>query len=273
MKRILLFPAVLGMFSAAAWAQQPSATPPVEDQVVRISTNLIQIDVTVTDKNGKAVTGLGIDDFEVYENGQKQTLSATSFQARSMGGATVGAPIAVRAQSPATAASVTNTVITSPASVRRTIAIVVDDLNMSFGSVYYARRALRRYVEQQMEPGDLVAIVRTTGAVGALQQFTSDKRLLLAAVDAIRWNPMTSDVDPLTSVGQTPQDVSERFKSESDHIAAGQDDSGRSSGLVHPSVTQSKARDFNDLKNEKQFEAGIYAQAGLGTMRYIIRLP
>lgn len=271
MKKILLLPVTLGLFVIAASAQQPSATPP-DDQIVRISTDLIQIDVTVTDKNGKVVTGLGMEDFDVFENGQKQTLSAASYMARSMGGATVGSsPSAVGSQNPAVAGGRTATI--SPASVRRTIAIVVDDLNMSFGSVYYARRALRRFVEQQMEPGDLVAIVRTTGGVGALQQFSSDKRVLLAAVDAIRWNPMT-DVDPLTSIGQTPQDLSERFKSESDLAAqkAGGDTSGRTGNMrVHDSITQSKARDFNSQKNADQFGEGLYAQAGLGTMRYIIR--
>lgn len=272
MKKILLLPVTLGLFVIAASAQQPSATPPPEDQIVRISTDLIQIDVTVTDKNGKVVTGLGMEDFDVFENGQKQTLSAASYMARSMGGATVGSsPSAVVSQNPAVAGGRTATI--SPASVRRTIAIVVDDLNMSFGSVYYARRALRRFVEQQMEPGDLVAIVRTTGGVGALQQFSSDKRVLLAAVDAIRWNPMT-DVDPLTSIGQTPQDLSERFKSESDLAAqkAGGDTSGRTGNMrVHDSITQSKTRDFNSQKNADQFGEGLYAQAGLGTMRYIIR--
>lgn len=266
MKRIFLLPITLGFFLTAALAQQPTPSPP-EDQVVRISTDLIQIDVTVTDKDGKVVSGLGMDDFEVYENGQKQTLTTANFMKKSIGGASVGGANAV---APSQASGTTVTSI-APSSVRRTIAIVVDDLNMSFGSVYYARKALHRFVDQQMEPGDLVAIIRTAGAVGALQQFTSDKRLLTAAIDAIRWNPMTSEIEGLTPVGQTPQDVSERFRSESDRIAGGQDDSGRSSGLVHPSVTQSKARDYNDLKNANEFEAGLYAQASLGTMRYLIR--
>ena len=215
MKRIFLLPITLGFFLTAALAQQPTPSPP-EDQVVRISTDLIQIDVTVTDKDGKVVSGLGMDDFEVYENGQKQTLTTANFMKKSIGGASVGGANAV---APSQASGTTVTSI-APSSVRRTIAIVVDDLNMSFGSVYYARKALHRFVDQQMEPGDLVAIIRTAGAVGALQQFTSDKRLLTAAIDAIRWNPMTSEIEGLTPVGQTPQDVSERFRSESDRISA-----------------------------------------------------
>ena len=242
---------------------------PTEDQVVRISTELIQIDVTVTDKNGTVVSGLGMDDFEVYENGEKQNLTGASFMTKTIGGASVAGANSSAASQPGAATTLVTPV--TPSSVRRTIAIVVDDLNMSFGSVYYARRSLRRFVEEQMQSGDLVAIIRTAGAVGALQQFTSDRRLLLSAIDAIRWNPMTSEIEALTSVGQTPQDVSERFRSESDRIAAANDDSGRSSGLVHPSITQSKARDYNDLKNANEFEAALYAQASLGTMRYLIR--
>ncbi len=205
MRKLLFLSLTLGSFVVTAFGQQPTATPP-EDQVVRISTDLIQIDVTVIDKNGKSVPGLVADDFEVYENGEKQNLSGAYFMTRSMGGATIGGTPASVTRNAATPGSTTVTQL-SPGSVRRTIAIVVDDLNMSFGSIYYARRALRQFVEQQMEPGDLVAIIRTAGAVGALQQFTSDKQLLLAAIESIRWNPLTADADALASVGQTPQDI------------------------------------------------------------------
>lgn len=270
MKKFLFASAMLGLMFAVGSAQQPTSTPP--EDIVRISTELIQIDVTVTDKSGKVVPGLDINDFEVYENGEKQTLTGALFATRSIGGATVSNPAASAGQSnniPATA----DAVILAPRDVRRTIAIVVDDFTMSFGSVYYARVALRRFVEQQMQPGDLVAIIRTSGSVGALQQFTSDKRVLLAAINAIRWNPMTADVEALNPTGQTPQEVSERFTSESNHVAAvaGQDSSGRLSNMKpHESITQTKARDFSDLKNANPLQEGVYAQASLGTMRYIV---
>jgi hypothetical protein len=102
---------------------------------------------------------------------------------KSIGGATIGGDANAAGAKPGERVSTGAQTPLTPGSVRRTIAIVVDDLTMSFGSVYYARRALRRFVEQQMEPGDLVAIIRTTGSVGALQQFTSDKQVLLAAID------------------------------------------------------------------------------------------
>ncbi|HZM85398.1 MAG TPA: VWA domain-containing protein, partial [Blastocatellia bacterium] len=39
-------------------------------------------------------------------------------------------------------------------------------------------------------PGDLVAIIRTGAGMGALQQFTADKRLLYAAIERVRYNLM-----------------------------------------------------------------------------------
>src|SRR5918912_27660 len=73
-----------------------------------------------------------------------------------------------------------------PEQVRRTIALVVDDLGLSFESTAFVRQALKKFVDQQLQPGDLVAIIRTAGGIGALQQFTSDKRQLYAAIESIR---------------------------------------------------------------------------------------
>ena len=50
------------------------------------------------------------------------------------------------------------------------------------------RRALKKFVDEQMQPGDLVAIIRTSGGIGALQQFTADKRQLYAAIERVKWN-------------------------------------------------------------------------------------
>jgi len=63
--------------SAAAQQPVPAATPtptPQEESdedVVRITTNLVQFDAVVTDKQGRPVTDLRPEDFEVYANGRK----------------------------------------------------------------------------------------------------------------------------------------------------------------------------------------------------------
>ncbi len=56
-----------------------------------------------------------------------------------------------------------------------------------------------------MRPGDLVAIVRTSAGMGALQQFTMDKTLLYAALARVKYTESrvgVSSFAPLGSVGR-----------------------------------------------------------------------
>src|SRR4030095_5255596 len=76
-----------------------------------------------------------------------------------------------------------------PEQVHRTVALVVDDLGLSVGSIDQVKSSLKKFVDQQMQPGDVVAIIRTGSGAGALQQFTTDKRILYAAIGRIRWHP------------------------------------------------------------------------------------
>ena len=163
---------------------------PLDDEdVVRITTNLIQVDAVVTDKNGQPVTDLRADEFEIQENGEKQTITNFSY--------VPVVSVATRDEAepnPATKvdknAPPPPPVSLRPEQVRRTIALVVDDLGLSFESTYYVRRALNKFVDEQMQAGDLVAIIRTSKGVGALQQFTSDKRQLHLAIERVRWNQL-----------------------------------------------------------------------------------
>ena len=60
-------------------------------------------------------------------------------------------------------------------------------MSLSFESVYYTRRALRTFVERELLPTDLVALVRTGRSMGSLQSFTTDRRVLQAAIDSLQW--------------------------------------------------------------------------------------
>jgi VWFA-related protein len=64
---------------------------------------------------------------------------------------------------------------------------VVDDLALSYDNIVRVRNALRTFVERQMEPGDLMAVIRTGGGVAILEQFTTDKQILLEAIDLLKW--------------------------------------------------------------------------------------
>src|SRR2546428_8561177 len=61
-------------------AQQPSATPlqpprAGDEDVVRITTNLVQVDAVVTDKNGKPITDLKPEEVQISEDGKRQKIT------------------------------------------------------------------------------------------------------------------------------------------------------------------------------------------------------
>jgi VWFA-related protein len=273
MQKILFSLCCIAILTSIAFAQQPAATPTPspaddDDQVVKISTALIQVDVTVLDKNGNLVTDLTRDDFELFENGEKQQISNFSLVTRPVGSVTFDDAKNTNAPPAATTGTAATQTPIKRGDVRRTIALVVDDLNLSFASVYYTREALKKFVDRQMQPDDLVAIIRTGGSVGALQQFTSDKRLLYAAIEKIRWNAFASAMDPLTSVGQTNSDITDRFSRESGLVAEG---NPKSTTLLLPrDISPGNSKEDRTSKNTNSQEAGIYAQSALGSIKYII---
>ena len=175
-------------------AQRPSARqtpPPVDqDEVVRITTNLVQVDVVVT-KDGKQVTSLKAEDFELFEDGKPQTISHFSYAAIAPVPGTTGARTAVAAtpKNKNGPPDPSVPVAVRPHEVRRTIALLIDDMGMSAESVSGVRQQLHKFLDEQLEPNDLVAIIRTGGEVGSLQQFTTDRRVLHSALQNLRWNP------------------------------------------------------------------------------------
>jgi VWFA-related protein len=169
---------------------EPSPTPqrtaqqqPENDEVVRINSNLVQVDAVITDKSGKIVTDLKPEELEIFEDGRQQKITHFSYNITQT---PTAPPEKASASTDKTAGPMPPSRIKAE-DVRRTIALVVDDLGLSFQSTYYVRRALKKFVDEQMQPGDLVAIIRTSGGMGALQQFTSDKRQLYAAIDRVKF--------------------------------------------------------------------------------------
>src|SRR5215467_6557358 len=56
-------------------AKQPDAQTPPQEPTVRITTQLVQIDATVTDKKGEHVDDLTEDDFELAVDGKKENIT------------------------------------------------------------------------------------------------------------------------------------------------------------------------------------------------------
>ena len=205
--RIQLVLAFLLGFSAFLYAQQspapaarqskesPGEKPDVQteqaDDIVRITTNLVQVDAVVTTKDGKPVTDLRAEDFELLQDGRLQTITHFSYISNVPATASTSSNVAAtpKQKERGVIPSPTTAVTPRPHDARRTVALVIDDLGVSFESMAVLRDQMRKFLDEQLQPNDLVAIIRTGGEVGALQQFTTDRRLLYSALEHMKWNP------------------------------------------------------------------------------------
>src|SRR5262249_9282455 len=234
---------------SSAPTQQPSRIS-VED-VVRITTTLVQVDAVVTDKSGRQITDLRPDDFLVLQEGRPQRVAHLSYIA------TRSATTESTAKPAPTAKSSTPPVPVHlrPDQVRRTIALVVDDLGLSFASTAFVRKTLTRYVNEQMQPGDLVAIIRTSAGAGALQQFTNDRRQLLAAIDELRWHPIGRGVVSAF----TPEPTDELAQA-----AQGDPRAAIDAKLMAEAAAHAR-RELGQLREE------VFAVGTLGAVGYVVR--
>jgi VWFA-related protein len=174
--------------------QQPRGEVPLED-VIRVTTALVQTDVVVTDKNDRVIPDLKLEDFELYENGKKQQVKFIEYISVDTGRRSEGdRPSNI---APSVAEDVARDV--TARDLKRVFAFVVDDLTVAAPDLVYVRQALSDFVDNQMQEGDLVAIVRTVGGKGLLQQFTSDRRLLRRAVSQL--NVVTSPFSSFNAPG------------------------------------------------------------------------
>ncbi|HEY0171637.1 MAG TPA: VWA domain-containing protein [Pyrinomonadaceae bacterium] len=237
---------------------QPSPTPAEdagEDDVVRITSNLVQFDAVVTDRQGRLVTDLRPEEFEVLLDGKRQEISNFAFVAAAQPAA--AAPVRTPEARPDRSAPPPPPVPVRAGQVRRTIALVVDDLGTSATDLYYVKRALKKFVEEQMQPGDLAAVIQTGKGLGALQQFTGDRQLLQRAIDSVRWNPL----------GRAG--VSSFAAAERDPLAQAGGASGGNPAAAGQSSEPGDARDPGAALEE--FREGVFTVGTLGALDFIVR--
>lgn len=187
--KTLTFTLFLGffLFVSSVPAQNVKPTPVNnEDDVVKITTKLVQIDAVVTDKNGNQIKDLSIDDFELLQDGKPQKITDFSY----VNTETPGRSTAQNTIKNGTSVSAPPVRI-SPQNSGRIVTFIVDDGNCTASQVGMtaSREALIKFINEQMLPNDLVSIYQTRGGSSLLQQYTSDKSQLMRAARRIRWYP------------------------------------------------------------------------------------
>jgi len=185
---------LLGLFvfvalaaSLAAQSQQvPASQASQQTPTFKTQVEFVEVDALVTDQQGNFVRDLTKNDFQVFEDGKRQTISTFSL---------VDIPIE-RFERP----------LFSPRPIERDVqsnerpfdgrvyVLILDDLHVAPQRTARVRTAARQFIEQRLGANDLMAVIFTGGRSQDAQEFTSNKRLLLNAVDKFTGQKLESAV-------------------------------------------------------------------------------
>jgi VWFA-related protein len=175
--RILACACFIGSLTQAGASQDLPGAKQAEskDYSIKVTVDEVQLDAVVLDGRGNQIVDLTADDFQIYQDGKLQkTISALYI------------PDDRRSKKDSKLSTKSNPMLEN-AKVRQVIVFIIDDLKMTYESLHFARMAIRKFVETQMQPGDLVSILRIGEGTSASQMFCSDKTQLLSIVDHMRW--------------------------------------------------------------------------------------
>lgn len=176
---IICFALVSSLLLTPVTFSQESQKP--ADDVIRITTELVQTGVIVVDKQGKFVEGLKPEQFLLKVDGQPMTPSFVEHviagTAREQKVETSGA------NSPATPTA------SSPSYRGRTIIFFIDDLHLSADSVQRTRKGILEFVENEMSIEDQVAVASPSGQIGFLERLSDVKGVVRAAVNRLNHKP------------------------------------------------------------------------------------
>ena len=165
---IKIFLGCLMVLAIPAQAQNPQK-PQDEDDIVKVKSNLVNIDVIVKDKKGKYVSDLKAEDFTISENGTPQKIEFFD------------APL-TRPDS----ATATSEPLAAP---RNYVSLVLDSQTTDITNVKQVREGAIKYVREQVTDADVVAVLTVTNGLQMVQPFTQDKAKLIAALENFGLSP------------------------------------------------------------------------------------
>lgn len=162
---------VLGLFVLLAGGVLAAQQAPT----FKLAVAFVEVDAVVTDRAGNFVHDLKREDFQVFEDNKAQAITAFSI---------VDIPVE-RSQRPLFAsAPIEPDVRTNERPFDgRIYVMLVDDMQTNALRTQRVKTAGRLFIQQHFGANDLMAVVHTAGGAKSAQDFTSNKALLLAAVD------------------------------------------------------------------------------------------
>ncbi|HEV8580873.1 MAG TPA: VWA domain-containing protein [Thermoanaerobaculia bacterium] len=170
---------------AAPAAAQTDQEPFID--IVNVS--VVNVDVFVTDKQGKPVTGLRREDFQIFENGRP--VEITNFYAVNAGKATTppeevaAAPAPAAPGAPPAPAPPTLETVRTPEDQRLRLVIYIDNFNLRPFNRNRVMRELRAFIGQKLGKDDQLMLVTYDRELHIRRTFTSDASLIAAAMNEL----------------------------------------------------------------------------------------
>ncbi len=161
--------------AALAFAQEPQAPPTQPPVTFRAEVNYVEVDARVLDDQGAFVPGLTGADFQVFEDGKPQKVTAFSL---------VNIPVE-RQPRPLFASSPIEPDVQNNLNGYdgRIYVIMLDDQHTHPLRAARTKAAARQFIQRYMGANDTAAVVFTSGRSDAAQEFTNSQQRLLASVD------------------------------------------------------------------------------------------
>jgi len=165
-----------GSALVAGQAQQADQAPlQLPLPTFKAQVEYVEVDAVVTDQQGNFVRNLKKEDFQVTEDGKPQSVSTFTV---------VDIPVE-RYDRPLFSAKPIepDTVTNARPFDGRVYVMILDDLHVDATRTQRVRASARQFIERNLGANDRMAIIFTGGRSDAAQEFTSNKRLLVNAVD------------------------------------------------------------------------------------------
>ncbi len=163
--------------AAALAPAGPASQPQQNGPVVRSETRLVRVDVIVTDKKGHYIHDLTANDFKVYDDNKQQEVANFSF------GADPNSPAAGE---------------------RRYTILFFDDSSMDASDQPRARAAAVKFIDANVAPDRVLAIVEFTGALRITQNFTTDAAKLKQVASGIQNSSISTNPPSPTAINAAP---------------------------------------------------------------------
>lgn len=179
-----------------SFAQQAQPQPPADAQAqtkppassIRVTSELVLANVVVRDKKGNLIRDLKKEDFTLFEDGKKQQISTFDFENVDQLETAGGAEKTVTGETPETAGPA-GVLKKSDAPVmnardRRVIVLFFDFSAMEPDQIDRCVESAKKYINGQMRPADIVALVSLSTNMRVDLDFTDDKPKILSVLSS-----------------------------------------------------------------------------------------